>query len=557
LDFDGNVHNNYGADQVGATIQFASTAVASLDLLNLTSDGAPISYVVTNGGETLTASIDGGAETVFTITLNPNAPDLTSPGDTYTVNMFAPVDSVTTVDFSSGGYTFFGGNNSYAGYTSSTSPIALLATPIDTGASGLQSGGTINGNNNEFGVSGGNSIGPGEGVRLDFVNSLTGSPPSAKDYSIAANQNESFASHFETNGATEHFFLTNGSTEALLAAISVSGGTPPAPTITDGTEVNATAVSINFNGQTVFVPESALNLNIHENVVVGGNTFTVEFHTDTSGLGSAIVADVGNIVSGTDIGLFAASNYGALETLYVSGNDFKIGGFGASVPSTQPVDFSVPLTITDGDGSTTSGAPSGTLSVSLLPTTQDHSADLVGGTFTSTTAQPNVIGSAFADTLNGLNGTNDVLYGGPGNDTLNAGATGIDILIGGPGENILNGTTSASATSHDEFVLQATQTPSTALEHDTINNFNPSFDGILVDIGAGGTVASAMASSGIASTDLATGTTTALAFTGTNHFAFNTTNHELYYSPDATVAHAIDLAHITTGVPTAASVHTF
>jgi hypothetical protein len=132
--------------------------------------------------------------------------------------------------------------------------------------------------------------------------------------------------------------------------------------------------------------------------------------------------------------------------------------------------------------------------------------------------------------------------------------TGIDILIGGPGlNNILNGTTSASLTSHDEFVLQVSNG-----EHSTINNFNPTFDGILVDIGAGGTVASAMASSGIASTDIHSGTTTALAFTGANHFGFNTANQELYYSADATAAHAIDIAHIATGVqPPAASIHTF
>src|SRR5260221_4785856 len=171
------------------------------------------------------------------------------------------------------------------------------------------------------------------------------------------------------------------------------------------------------------------------------------------------------------------------------------------------------------------------------PTTQDHSADLIGDphTYTSTVASPDIIGSAFADTLTGLSGSNDILYGGTGNDTLNAGATGIDILIGGPGNNTLTGTASASLTSHDEFVLQATQTPSTALEHDIINNFNGTFDGVLVDIGAGGTVATAMASGGIASTDIASGATTAAAFSsGTNHFGFNTASHELYYSADAT-----------------------
>src|SRR5437588_95847 len=161
---------------------------------------------------------------------------------------------------------------------------------------------------------------------------------------------------------------------------------------------------------------------------------------------------------------------------------------------------------------------------------------------------PNLIGGSGDDHLTGLNVTSDVLYGGPGNDTITAGNIGIDILIGGPGENILNGTTTASATSHNEFVLQVSTAPSPAAEHDTINNFNPSFDGMFVDIGAGGTIESAMASSGIAPTDLQTAAST--TFNGMNHFAFNTSNQELYFSPDATAAHAIDLAHIATGLPT-------
>jgi hypothetical protein len=553
LDIDGNVHNNYGADQIGATTQFASSLQGSNS--GLTSDGAPIYYSLSSNGEELIATANG--QQVFTITLNLNAPDLTSTGDTYTINMYGPVDSTTTINFSSGGYTFFGGNGAYAGYstiTSTTNPD-LLATPIDTGASGYQSGGTINGNANEFGVNGGNSIGSGEGVRLDFVNNLTGNPGSGKDYSIPANQTESYTTHYTTNGATEEILLTNGSTDVQLAAIADTSSATH-PTISEGTEVNLTAVSINYNGATVFVPETNQNFNAAENVTVGGHTFTVEFVTDTSGLGTATVAEVGSIVTGTNLGVFTATGYGALETLYEGGNDFKIGGFGASVPSTQPVDFSVPLTITDGDGDTASGA----IGVSLFPSAETQFVSTSGpGTYTATSARPNIVdeSSGGNNTLNGLNGTNDILYGGHG-DTLNAGTIGVDILIAGPGNNILNGTTNATSTSHDEFVLQVSNGA-----HQSINNFNATYDDIIVDIGAGGTIASAMASSGLASGDLVSGAGTGTGnsnpsnlFSTGNHFAFNTSTNELYYSPDATAAHAIDLAHLATGVPTAAHIHT-
>jgi hypothetical protein len=45
-------------------------------------------------------------------------------------------------------------------------------------------------------------------------------------------------------------------------------------------------------------------------------------------------------------------------------------------------------------------------------------------------------------------------------------------------------------------------------------------------------------------------------------FVYDTTNHNLYYSSDGTAAHAIEVAHIATGVPpttaqVAAAVHIY
>ena len=44
---------------------------------------------------------------------------------------------------------------------------------------------------------------------------------------------------------------------------------------------------------------------------------------------------------------------------------------------------------------------------------------------------------------------------------------------------------------------------------------------------------------------------------GANEFVWNNTTQELWYSANGTGSDKIDLAHISTGVPVAADVHTF
>ena len=90
--------------------------------------------------------------------------------------------------------------------------------------------------------------------------------------------------------------------------------------------------------------------------------------------------------------------------------------------------------------------------------------------------------------------------------------------------------------------------------HHTITDFNAG-DLILIDV---------------ASQDLTINTSALATFTqvndanqdaswnGTaNQFLFNTQHNELYYSADGTLANAIDLAQISTGVPAANAIHTF
>ena len=82
---------------------------------------------------------------------------------------------------------------------------------------------------------------------------------------------------------------------------------------------------------------------------IGGHIFTV-----TLGLNGGI--DVGGVFGDstitTSIAVFTSNGYNALEYTWVSGDPFKIGNFGASIPSTDPVSFDVPIQVVDFDGDT-------------------------------------------------------------------------------------------------------------------------------------------------------------------------------------------------------------
>ena len=183
LDLDEDVDNNVGADGPG-TIGFRS-ALQGTDS-GLTSGGQPIIYYII--GNVLFGATGGApnAGTVFTITLNQ------TPGrsEDYTVTMLGRVDSVTRVEFTDSSFDFVGGNAPWSGYVPAgqdTNPVNddssdLLVTPF-----GAATG--INGNAISIGASGGGggqNIGAGEGVRLDFVTDLTGNPNGAGGYNAGS-----------------------------------------------------------------------------------------------------------------------------------------------------------------------------------------------------------------------------------------------------------------------------------------------------------------------------------------------------------------------------------
>jgi len=103
---------------------------------------------------------------------------------------------------------------------------------------------------------------------------------------------------------------------------------------------------------------------------------------------------------------------------------------------------------------------------------------------------------------------------------------------------------------NDLFVLKSDATNG----HDTISDLNAG-DLILVNVASQNLTIN---TSALAAFTTATDVTQPAAWNGsTNQFVFNTTHNELYYSVDGTAAHAIDLAHVSTGVPAATAIHTF
>ncbi|WP_284273064.1 type I secretion C-terminal target domain-containing protein, partial [Mesorhizobium huakuii] len=430
LDEDHTLSNNYGADGPG-TVRFD----ASLNNTDsgLTSGGAHIIYTVSADGHILSGTANGA--NVFTVTLDPQ-----NANPTYSVDMNGTVDSPTNVTFTDGTYAFYGSNKSWAGLVPTnqdTNPVNdnshdVLFTPFGTGT-------TINGNANSFGVgggAGGQNIGAGEGIRVDFVQDLTGAAPG----------NHIFDNHYLANGAS--FTFGDGTSNTILQIIArddnATTGTDGNTTVGDGHLDSVSSIAITYDGETQLVAFADIGTTATSYIVgnPGGLTdrsYSVHF-VDLGG-GHYAAQITGVLDTQVSIATFTADGYNSLELLNASpsvdsGNDFAITGFGAAVQTTDPVNFHLPIEIVDGDGDKATSAIGVTLGGTEF---QDHSADAAAAShiYTSTVAMPDIIGSAYGDTITG-DGFANALYGGAGADTLNGGG-GNDTLIGGAGNDTLNG----------------------------------------------------------------------------------------------------------------------
>ncbi len=209
-----------------------------------------------------------------------------------------------------------------------------------------------------------------------------------------------------------------------------------------------------------------LTLPLAPSYLIGGNTYTVAANLDGSVTVGGVV-EVGG--TATQVAVYTATQYNSVEYQYVSGDTFQIGGFGASVPSTAPVAFNIPIQVFDGDGDTATSS----IGITLAQPGQTISTMASGSISQTVTAlAPHIIGNDLDNTLTG-DGTTNILSGGLGNDILTGGG-GDDVLLGGLGNDTLTGDSGV-----DRFVFAE----SGSSNADTIQDFVVGASGDILDLG--------------------------------------------------------------------------
>ncbi len=396
---DGDVDNNYGADGPGAVV-FTAASIASLESQQLTSGLTDLKYVLSNGDTVLTAykvTDTTNSNPVFTIELQP-----TGSSDQYKVTIDQPLDATSDINFNDGTYDFLGGNTPWAGFVpNGQSPFSpgggaydddlsqdLLLTPFGAGATG--DGDAINGNANSAGVTGGGggqNVGSNEGIRLDFVRDLEGDPAKGvgggADYDgDSAQRDHSFTDHYDVNGAAVQFGdgqqVSEISLKALVVTDDPDDGPTPDQVIGTGTLATVTRIVIEYDGEQEVIVYDPLAPN-PITVTVGSpggladRSYTVEFIDDGGGRYAVVTGILDDEVN---IATFADTNYQALEIQHLSGDDFALTGFGTTTIVNDPINFTVPISIVDGDGDI---VDAGILDITASPAISPVVLDMDGG----------------------------------------------------------------------------------------------------------------------------------------------------------------------------------
>jgi hypothetical protein len=421
LDSDVNIDNNFGADRPG-TIKFPTSLEGAS---GLTSIGQPVTYHVSADGKTLIATTSATdpflnlADTskwVFKVDLKPDGA-LATANDKYDVTVYAPVDSINDVDFTDGSYNFVGGNTHWVGYTQPSVPNSsdLLVTPTNNG-------GSANGTANQIGAGGGGggqSVGAGEGLRLDFVTDLVGSPSSGPGYTPPSNH--TYSGHYAVPSASIKFSAGNAGNTATIKFVAYNDD-----------DFTAGAGDTGQVGETVTPVDNIVKL-----VITYADGAVFEVDTSTVGTDSVVHATgtytvtkaadgtvtFNGVKTGTSVAVFTADgSYTTLETIHAGGDAFDIIGIGTAVITNRPVSLALPLELSDADNDLVSSY----LDLTFKPTAGTL-AMTTPGAGAATLANPHVIGTDGDDQITGTSAAN-TLVGGRGADTLTGGA-GRDVFV--------------------------------------------------------------------------------------------------------------------------------
>ncbi|HET9811473.1 MAG TPA: hypothetical protein VFP53_07225, partial [Sphingomicrobium sp.] len=289
-----------------------------------------------------------------------------------------PLDSKTTISFDEGTYDFTGGNDPWGGFVLNGQSIDNGGTPLDDDSPDLlltpfssgTEGDSLNNNAGSIGAGGGDggqNIGLGEGVRLDFVTDLTGDPDKGggggADYDGDIGQRDhEFDGHYKVNDVGVSFEQGTGDTKIKIEAFDATENAGD-QVLGNGSLVNITQVIISYDGEDQVFNFNAAQLSQTLSVGSTGGAddrnYTVNWVLDSPGV---YHVEVTGAMSDVRITTHGQVDYEALEIEYISPTadpalDFAITGFGAATQSTDPVHFTVPVEIVDGDGDTATGTP--------------------------------------------------------------------------------------------------------------------------------------------------------------------------------------------------------
>jgi hypothetical protein len=318
-------------------------------------------------------------------------------------------------------------------------------------------GESVNTNNTQIGISEGNSIESGEGIRFDFVNNLT--VDTAGDFHYDGTHNEQVAYRQVVDkvvGTSANLTLTaivaddddffyNDTTGESLVNLDTS-----MITVYDGSGQEVTGLTITDNGDSITI-----------NGLQQGWTFELDTVDQKF---SAIQID------------------GAAGT-----GTFKLGFFSYGEDSFgTPIELQYAIQGIDGDGDTTDGV----IHATMYPDGGVWTGTLGNDVHDGTLGDDILLGDGGDDTLSGGDGDdilaggigddvldgdegNDTLYGGSGADTIDGGA-GDDYIDGGSGDDTIvfdaEDSTVDGGLGYDTLEVAGTDTPPTHLDFSNVYN---------------------------------------------------------------------------------------
>jgi hypothetical protein len=423
-----DVFGHTGADGLG-TVVF--TGIANGDRATatpqgtgdpITSNGHPIylynfgsiligtTQVIADPSTVHTISDLASGQFVFEITLHPDAAN--SGTDTYTVQVFAPIDNGAGITFDNFSEIGSPGHTDYlVADLPGTQDLIVQGTTVGDSVNTATSGSSVDiGVNNQW-------IGSGEGIILDFVTltNPTTSPPT-------------YSNHNTINEATFTIAQVKGNagdtSDVFVRAFTADNDSSFAPRNTDSGDTVTTITHVFVNGVDVTGSATAYN---------------------PDGLGNGFVLQ--NLHAGDVVVVETASGFNRLQisdavgigSQTYDGHDFSVTALGVgTVSAGSPVELSYQVLMTDGDGD----GVTGTIQVGLEPVVPPLTQS---GTFTGTVEEEQLghtaSGTLFASTFTGNEDTDtngalvdndlDTANTGPNSLITTNIALGQDVVTGG------------------------------------------------------------------------------------------------------------------------------